>query len=124
MMPKPEWLDVAARRSARHPWTLGSTFDQYCGIEQVSREQVADLLGCSIDALAWLALCRRPAADHFSDDLSTICDRFEIDPFKLAEIIRRVDVLSALREPTISREDEERMLLAARDRESDEREEQ
>jgi hypothetical protein len=70
-----------------------------------------------------MSLCRRPAADHFADDVSKICERFSVDASKLTHIARRVDVVEALRQPTISREDEERMLLAARDRDSEEEEE-
>jgi hypothetical protein len=120
MMPKPEWLDVAARRSGEHPWTLGVIFEDYCRIEGITRADLAAFLGCSVDSLAWMSLCRRPAADHFADDVSKISERFNADASKLAHIVRRVDVLGAMRQPTIPREDEERMLLAARDREDDE----
>lgn len=121
MMPKPEWLDVAAGRSVEHPWTLGVVFETYCRMEDVARSDLASFLGCSLDSLAWMSLCRRPAADHFGDDLAKICERFNVDASKLAHIVRRVDVVAALQQSTISREDEEEpMLLAARDRDDEE----
>ena len=120
MMPKTKWLDMAARRSTEHPWTLGAAFEEYCQLEGVTRDDVATLLGCSLDSLAWLSLCRRPPADRFANDVSRISERFHVDATRLAQIVRRVDVVGALRQPTISREDEERMLLAARDREGNE----
>lgn len=122
MTPKTEWLDLAARRSIEHRWTFGVVFEEYCRIEGITRAELVALLGCSLDSLNWMSLCRRPAADRFADDVATISRRFHVDASKLVYIVRRVDVVGALRQPTISREDEERMLLAARDREDDERE--
>jgi hypothetical protein len=123
MTPHTDWLDLAARRSAEYRWTLGLVFEEYCSIEGITRTDLAALVGCSLDSLAWMSLCRRPAADRFVDDVSKISDRFNVDASTLAHIVRRVDVVAALQQPTVSQEDEERMLLAARDRDSEEGEE-
>lgn len=118
MTTTPKWLDHAARRSSERPWTLGSALDEYRGIEKLTDEQLSDRLGCSISVLAWLSLCRRPAPEHFSDDILKIAERFQIEAPKLAQILRHVDVVTVLRRPDSSQEDES-LLLAARDRDEE-----
>jgi hypothetical protein len=114
------WLDLAARRSTERPWTLGAALDEYCRNEAITRKQLSTFLGCSLDSLASLSLCRKPAPDRFAEDVAKIAARFQVDASKLAQIVRRVDVVAALRQPTISREEEERrLLLAARDRDEE-----
>jgi transcriptional regulator with XRE-family HTH domain len=114
----PRWLEHAARQSAERLWTLGSALDEYCRMEGLTREQLSTGLGCSVDSLAWLSLCRRPAPDHFAEDISKIAERFQIEASKLAEIVRRVDVVAALRRP-VSMQEAESVLLAARDRDGE-----
>lgn len=96
-----EWLGLAAHRSTEHSWTLGVVFEQYCRLENIPRAELATLLGCSLDSLAWLSLCRRPAADRFADDVSRLSERYSIDPSKLALVVRRIDVVGALRPQAI-----------------------
>src|SRR5437867_1670527 len=117
MTKMPRWLEHAARRGSERPWTLGAALDDHCRNEGVTREQLSSLLGCSPDAVAWLSLCRRPSPEQFAEYVSKIAERFQIDPFKLARIVRRVDAVGVLRRPNHAQEHEEDpLLLAARDR--------
>ncbi len=120
-MANPKWLKVAARHSGQHTWTLGYVFEQYRKHEGKSAEELAADLGCSLEMLDWLSLCRRPDEEHFAEHLELIEKRFAVEPSRLAAVLRRVEVLDAL--PT-SREEgddvgEEAFLLAARDHTTD-----
>jgi hypothetical protein len=119
-MTNPKWLNAAARRSGQHTWTLGYVFEQYCKYQGRSAEQLAEYLGCSVEVLAWLSLCRRPDEDRFAEHLKVIADRFSLDAYRLATVVRRVEVLDVL--PASQEEGdlgEEALLLAARDHTTD-----
>jgi hypothetical protein len=119
-MTQPSWLKTAARRSVEHAWMLGHVFEKYRQFENKSPEELATQLGCSLETLAWLSLCRRPDEERFAEDLSVIAERFNVDPNGLAEIIRHVESLGALEE---WREDGDTagavLQMAAHDRASD-----
>lgn len=115
MTTNPRWLGEAARRGSERAWTLGSVLNIFCSTEGATREQVASLLGCSLDSVAWLSLCRKPRPDHFADDVARIAGRFQIEGSNLAQLIRRVDAIAALREPR-DLGNVDPILLAARDR--------
>jgi len=119
-MTNPKWLNAAARRSGQHTWTLGYVFEKYCKYQGRSAEQLAEYLGCSVEVLAWLSLCRRPDEDRFAEHLKVIADRFSLDAYRLATVVRRVEVLDVL--PANQEEGdlgEEALLLAARDHTTD-----
>jgi hypothetical protein len=115
-MTNPKWLKVAARCSGQHTWTLGYVFEQYRKYEGKSAEELAVDLGCPLEMLDWLSLCRRPEEETFAEHLDLIEKRFAVEPHRLAAVIRRVEVLDVL---PASREGgdvgEETFLLAARD---------
>lgn len=119
-MTNPRWLEVAARRSGQHSWTLGYVFEQYRKHQGRSAEELAEELGCSQETLAWMSLCRRPDEDRFAEHLGIIANRFKVAPYRLAAVVRRIEVLEALPE---SQEEgdlgEEAFLLAARDHTTD-----
>ena len=120
-MTTPEWLKVAARRSAQDPVSLGYVFEQYQKHEGKSAEELAAMLGCSLEVLDGLSLCRRPEQARFADHLRMIAERFAVDPRRLAAVLRRVEVLDVLpadgEGKSAVREDS--YLLAARDHSSD-----
>ena len=122
-MTTPEWLKVAAQRSAQEDSaSLGYAFEQYRRHEGKSAEELAAMLGCSQEVLDGLALCRRPEQDRFAEHLRMIGNRFAVDPRRLAAVLRRVEVLDVLpadgEEGPAVREDS--FLLAARDHSRDE----
>ncbi len=119
-MKTPNWLERAARQSTKHLWTLGSVLDDYRNIERATPDQLAAFLGCSVDTLDWLSLCRKPTPERFADDIARIAQRFNLNPSTLAQVVRRVDVVHAFRRPAKSREGES-LLIAARDRKNEEK---
>lgn len=121
-MTTPEWLKVAAQRSAQDPASLGYVFEQYRKHEGKSAEEFAAILGCSLDVLDGLYLCRRPEQERFAEHVRMIEQRFAVDARRLAAVLRRVEVLDVLppdgAEGTAVRRDA--FLLAARDHSHDE----
>ena len=95
-MTTPEWLKVAAQRSAQDPASLGYAFEQYRKHEGNSAEDLAARLGCSQEVLDELYLCRRPEQDRFAEHVRMIGKRFAVDPRRLAAVLRRVEVLNVL----------------------------
>jgi transcriptional regulator with XRE-family HTH domain len=121
MTTNPEWLGVVARHSGQYTWTLGYVFEQYRKYEGKSAEELAEDLGCSLETLDWLSLCRRPDEEKFAEHLDIIEKRFAVEAHRLADVIRTVEVLDVL---PPEREDGEEgeaegFLLAARDHSTD-----
>jgi len=121
-MTTPRWLASAAVESANHGWALGSVLKQYQEIEELTSQELADDLGCSPTTLRWICLCRRPAKNRFAEDVSQIAARFNIDLSRLVAALRRVEVVSALRDGLPIDADDSELLLAARDRKPGSRE--
>lgn len=121
-MTNPSWIPRAAALSASHSWSLGAVFAEYSRLEGRTLDEVAATLGCNMDTLGWLSLCRRPSSERFSEDLQVIVKRFPVDTIRLSEIIRRVAAIEALRKGKTSADDTtESLLLAARDRDDEEK---
>ncbi|MFL5355439.1 hypothetical protein [Archangium sp.] len=120
-MTNPDWLKVAARRSAHEVWTLGHVFERYRELESRSPEELAAELGCSLEVLAWLSLCRRPEGEEFTEHVDAIVKRFGLDPLRLIAVLRHVEVMDALSARPEGGEAAEgdSVLLAARDRSQD-----
>lgn len=117
MTKTPSWLVRAAQRTSERPWTLGSVLDEFGRTEEMTREQVAEFLGCGVETLQWLALCRKPDAEEFADDVRRVAERFNVDASKLAQLIRRTESVTALSRAKVTEEDA--LLLAARDRDEE-----
>ena len=120
-MTNPEWLKTAARHSEDKDWMLGHVFARYRELEGRSPEQLAAELGCSLEVLHWLSLCRRPTGEEFTEQVLAITKRFAVDPLRLASVLRRVEVLDAFAARPEGGEAayEDSLLLAARDRSRD-----
>lgn len=100
---------------------------QYCQIEGLDKDALADELGIPLYLLARLALCKRPDAEspNFINEISEIADYVPMDDFKLVKVIREVDSLTVLGNTASDHETEEfalnnsfpgGILAAARDR--------
>lgn len=121
-MSNPDWLERAARRSQGEAWMLGHTFERYQQLEGRTQEELARELGCTLDVLHWMSLCRRPEGQAFDEQAFAIAKRFEVDLLPLVQVLRRVEVMDA---PSIRMRDEagktaHSIQLAARDRSEDE----
>ena len=121
-MTNPEWLKAAARRSAHETWMLGHVFEKYRELEGRSEEELSAELGCSLEVLHWLSLCRRPEGEKFTEHVFAIAKRFEVESLRLVAVLRRVEVVDALtaRPGGGGAADEDPLQLAARDRHCDE----
>lgn len=103
----------------QRPTLLAGLLALYKEQERLSDEQLAVLLHCDTEALPKLALCERPReAPHFREDVERIAAYISADGMQLARVIRAAESRAALQQrsgpstPT---------LLAARDREDDDR---
>jgi hypothetical protein len=97
-MSTPAWLGAAVRRSHGEAWMLGYAFARYRQLEGCSEAALAAGLGCTLEALQWLSLCRRPRGESFTAQASAIAERFSVELLPLVQVLRRVEVLEALSE--------------------------
>ncbi len=121
-MTTPRWLNKASARVQECSWSLGSIFERYCDLEHRSLGQLAEELDCTPETISWMTLCRQPAPGRFAEDVESIASRFSVSAGRLAGIIRRVQVLDALRHDETDRtSDAAELLIAARDRAKDDK---
>lgn len=102
----------AATAAEARPRFLAATFARYRTAEGLDNAALADHLGLSADRFCALALCLRPRPSSFRDDIMALADKMEMNPARLAAVIRQVEVLEALAGETLATES---FLAAARD---------
>lgn len=107
-------LRHAADRAVDNPYFLAAALEAYRQERGLSAQELADYLGCPIETLPFLALCRRPADGSFQRDVTMIAARFGVGAPRLASLLREVELLE-----TVDHEGS-RIAMAARDREEDE----
>jgi hypothetical protein len=108
----------AAKRSVEHPELLGSHLDQYKKLHSMDNGELASYLECASDALIKVSLCRRPIGSNFRADVELIAAHCEVNPLRLAQLVREVESIWAMREfrsSSIRVDDSSGMLAAARD---------
>jgi hypothetical protein len=110
----------AAHRAVNDPFFLASILKEYQRAHHLDNEGLATLLGCRVDDLPRLALCRRPATEQqaFVHDIDHLAQRFHLQADQLATIIRQVDILNIWQQqmPFHLQATSPNMLSAARDR--------
>ena len=89
-MTAPAWLEAAAARSAQEDWTLGHAVEQYRKQRLLSREGLASELGCPVETLHLLSLCRRPKGPERAQQLAAIAARFRVSAEKLELLLGKV----------------------------------
>jgi hypothetical protein len=89
-------LAYAAQRATARPDYLGWVLARYREREHVSEAELAMRLGSTPHDLPRLALCLRPRAEHFADDIRQISAKYSIDATALAGIVRLVESLETL----------------------------
>lgn len=117
-----ERLDGLAGRVADDRFFLASALADYARGERLDDAGLAGVLGCAIDDLTALRLCRRPVGDAatFRAIIAQIAAYCGVDRAALAAIVRRADALDSLRADTATGAGDGRgTLLAAREREGD-----
>jgi hypothetical protein len=111
------YLAHLAGRVADAPDFLACALAEYVRSERLNDTTLAARLGCSVETLLHLSLCRMPAAQAslFWRDVERIAARFLVNAEVLAEVVRRGQVLINLRNAEVGRTQEPGFLLAARD---------
>jgi hypothetical protein len=114
-------LEHMANRAAGDPFFLACPLAEYARSERLDDAGLAARLGCRVEDLTRLRLCRapRPEPAEFKADVTAVAQAFGIDPAKLAEAVRHGEGLVRLRESARAA-GEPGHILAARD---DDREE-
>ncbi|MCY1031661.1 hypothetical protein OV207_09370 [Corallococcus sp. BB11-1] len=117
-MTNPDWLEAAAERSAQVPEMLGSVFAWYRDLEGLSVEALARKLGCTVETLHWVCLCRKPEGTAFSEHVNQIAERFGVNAFELSGLLLDMELSAGLiaQQDSPVEPEERAMLLAARDR--------
>lgn len=107
--------DLAAR-AAGDPFFLGFTLAEYARAEGLADDRLATHLGCPVEGLTMLRLCRapRPDPDGFRADVERVAERFGADPGSLAAVVRQVEGVIRLRDAGAATADAG-YFLAARD---------
>jgi hypothetical protein len=89
-------LEYAAHRAKSRPDYLGWILTRYIEREHISEAELATRLAITPHDLPRLALCLRPRAEHFVDDIRQISTKFHIDATALAGIVRLVESIETL----------------------------
>lgn len=109
-------LERLAKRVEDDPFFLGCILKQYARSEDLDDAATAKSLGCTLETLTMLRLCRAPDASQLAADVDEIASKFEVDRTALLLAIRRGQVVLKLQE---SKAGTPGTLLAARDRKPD-----
>jgi hypothetical protein len=111
-------LETMALWAEGEPFFLASALAAYARSEGLDGPGVAAALGCPVGDLAMLRLCRAPRTEptEFWEDVTCIATRFGIDPQRLAEAVKRGQVVRRVLGPGPGAA---RPLMAARDREDE-----
>jgi len=89
-------LVYAAQRAKARPDYFGWVLARYIEREHISEAELATRLAITPHDLPRLALCLRPRAEHFADDIRQISTKFHIDATALAGIVRLVESIETL----------------------------
>lgn len=97
--PKVEIVRVAAERAASEPTFFAHVLREYRAMFGLDLRSLATKLGCNIDDVTRLALCRKPdlAAPKWHEDLDKIATYVHVDSQLLLQVLREVDTLTAMR---------------------------
>lgn len=90
---------------------LASLLAVYQEQKKLDDQQLAEFLGCDVEALTHLALCQRPRpVPNFWPDIERIASHVQADPLQLMKLVRTAESLEDMRQ-----EQGQAFLLAARD---------
>lgn len=111
----------AAKHAAEQPFLLAFDLRQYQELTGASERDLASALECSSDALACLALCRRPdpSGPSFRAAVEKIASHCGVNAHKLAALLREIDSVGTIRDmplPDQVAPTQPGLLAAARDR--------
>lgn len=112
-------IESLSRRVESDPFFLASSLASYAHSEGLTDADLANQLGCDLERLSRIRLCRRPREDprQFQEDVARVAATFDINHDVLVQAIRRADALAAFRRESAR---DEGTLMAARDRAEEE----
>src|SRR5688572_8918031 len=89
-----------AARVSTDPFFLAHPLAEYARSERLDDPALAARLGCRVEGLTRLRLCRSPRPDpaEFRADVAAVAERFGIDPATLAAAVRLGQGLAGLRD--------------------------
>jgi hypothetical protein len=110
-------LAKLASRVGEDPFFLAAPLAVFASTEGLDDAGLAAALGIAADRLAELKLCRppRPEPEHFWPDVQQIAGHFGVDAAKLADAVRRGQMVLRFRDRPAASADGAGTLLAARD---------
>jgi hypothetical protein len=105
-----------AARVENDPFFLASALALYARSEELDDPALAARLGCPVEQLPRLRLCRMPRTDPagFREDIAVLAGHFHLDELVLIEALKRGRVIQRLQGAARA---EGGVLMAARDRE-------
>jgi hypothetical protein len=111
------FLEHMARRVADAPDFLACALAEFARSEKLEDNNLATRLGCTLENLTHLRLCRMPRSEPglFWQDVEQIAGRYSADAEILAEVVRRGQSLFHLRNAVSDMARKPNLLLAARD---------
>jgi hypothetical protein len=109
-------LKRAVSSARGNPFFMGHALAQYETLHKIESDRLAEWLGCTSEAFAHLALCRKPndTEDRFRNDVRRIAEYIDCEADKLVRLLRDVASISAFKEEIPP--EEGGFLMAARDR--------
>lgn len=113
---KSELRALAAHRAGEHEFYLASALIEYQRLRKMDEASLTQHLGCDLQTLDRLRLCRRPGEQSatFRTDVQAIAQRFGISAITLAQMLREIASLQAIRSADEAKSPS--VLMAARDR--------
>jgi len=111
-----ELLELAGERATQREFYLASSLRLYQSLRNIDDVALARHLGCDIETLDEVRLCRRPDVESadFRSDVQAIAQRFGVGALPLAKLLRELSASEAMR--SAPAEKSSAVLLAARDR--------
>lgn len=108
-----------ARRASADAFFLGRALAEYQAMHGIDDQKLAEMLRCTVETLARLALCRRPddQAVKFREEVQRIAAFASCNAERLAQLLREVAAVASLRKEGSDASSQD-LLMAARDRRS------
>jgi hypothetical protein len=115
-----EPLENLTVRLEADPFFVACSLRVFAQSKRFDDSQLAQWLGCPVQTLIPLRLCRAPSPEskRFKQEIARIAAVYELDPSKLADAVRAGQAIWQLRQAPASG-----MLRAARDKEANEEDE-
>jgi hypothetical protein len=106
-------LESFAHRVESDPFFLACVLRDYARSEGLDDAALAAALGCNLETLTMVRLCRAPADYRFKEDIDQVVARFGLNHGVLVEAVRRGQAISSMKRQPVG--ETGGMLLAARD---------